>query len=86
MPQIHEFKTANAAGGRQFVAHKIHIGTMGSLASVWFSDTNGGTLVDAEIRIRNGTSRGVRRSSPQWVKLEKLVPSLIAAHDRESAE
>lgn len=83
MATVQKFDAPNRAGGRQFVAHGVYIGA--TKYSIWFSDHEGGTLVDAERFDKRGTPYGIRRSQPAWGTLNMMVPRLIAQYEREAA-
>lgn len=78
--QVHKFDTSNAAGGRQFVAHKVTVD--GVLHSMWFSDDG---LVDAERRDKSGRNIGIRRNGPRWRQLAARIPALIAQWEKENS-
>lgn len=78
---VHKFDRPNAAGGDQFVAHKVTVSGSPKRYSVWFSRAG---LVDAEGFDRLDRAIGVRRGTPLWAALEARVPSLILFHDQAS--
>ena len=83
MATVQKFDTANRAGGRQFVAHGVI--RDGFRFSLWFSDHDGGSLVDAERFDGKSVPHGVKRDGTRWMMLAGLVPSLIAQYEREAA-
>lgn len=85
MATVHKFEAPNRGGGRQFVAHGVYAPGSDKPHSIWFSDHDGGSLVDAERRYPGKEKViGVRRSWAIWRALERKIPGLIAQWEREN--